>query len=206
MKTILFLLFTLIGISAFSQGGIRSLKTTSDKIIFKDLSGSGNKVIGIDNNGRSKKISVDGVTIFLTNDTLSASASDVTSTLTSGWTVKWDGTKFVNYYNPAVQTLTGTSPTWNASLGVDATITITGNTSVSMQNLIDGTSGVLSITNPATVYKVKFLGYNLKIAANLTYDSNGITLKGLTTPQSLGWKYIGGFLLIHGTYYNSITF
>lgn len=191
---------------SFSQGGSRDIKNTSGINVFRGLAGSGNKIVGVNNNGNSKKISVDGVTIILVNDTLKASASDITSTLTSGWVVKWDGTKLVDWYNPATQSLSGTTPTYNINSGIDAKITISGNTTVSMQNLFEGASGTLFITNPATAYKIKFVGYNLDISASLMYDSNGIQLKTSSNDNSIGWKYINSKLLIHGTYYNAVTF
>lgn len=143
-----------------------------------------------------------------TNPQLLSHSSDGTLTpIPNGTgTIKNNGSGVFTYINDAVQSLTGTTPTYNVDAGTDATITISGNTSFSMQNLVAGMSGTIYITNPVTVYKIKFLGYNLNVAANLTYDANGITLKGLSIPQSIGWKYIGGVLLIHGTYYNAITY
>lgn len=200
MKTILFLLFTFIGISSFSQeGGMRSLKTISDKIIFKDLSGSGNKVIGIDNNGRSKKISVDGVTIILENDTLKASASDITSTLIFGWTVKWDGTKFTNHYNPATQTLSGTNVTWDLSSGKDATITLTGNTVITLTNATTGLSGTLWVTNPSTTYTITFAGYVNSIDPSIRLGANMVITSGGSKSDDYSYKYNGSKMNWNGT-------
>lgn len=177
MKNKIILTICIIMLIAFKtiaqSGGIRSIKTISDKIIFKDLSGSGDKLIGIDNNGRSKKINVDGSTIALENDTIKS------------------------FYH--IQNLSGTSVTWNLANGRDAKITLTGNTTITLINAIVGTTGTLWVTNPTTVYTIQFAGYTNSIDPFIRLNNNIVLTSGGGKFDDYTFKYNGIKMNWNGT-------
>jgi len=167
-------LILLVSLNTVAQdGGTRSLKTISDKIIFKDLSGSGNKLIGIDNAGKSKKITADGITISLENDTLKST-----------------------YY---IQNLVGTNVTWNLSNGRDAKITLTGNTIITLTNAKIGTTGTLWVTNPSTVYTIQFAGYINSIDSFIRLNNNMVLTSGGGKFDDYTFKYNGIKMNWNGT-------
>lgn len=96
------------------------------------------------------------------------------------------------------QTLTGTTPTWNIKSGIDAKITLSGNTSITLTNIYPGAAGTLYITNAIAVYKVKFVGYSCSIKGpDLIIDSSGIECSGSSKEDSFTWKWDGVRLKIH---------
>ena len=122
----------------------------------------------------------------------------VANTMTTGWVAKWDGTKFIDFYNPAIQQLSGTTPTWNVNNGVNATLTTSGNTSITLSNLVAGNSGTIFITNPITAYYIKFVGRTCDVkGTNVTVDTSGILCSGGSKHDSFGWYYNGTTLQIH---------
>ncbi len=54
-----------------------------------------------------------------------------------------DGAGNISYINYTNQSLSGTTPVWNVQNGINATITLTGNTTITLSNLVAGTSGNL---------------------------------------------------------------
>lgn len=96
------------------------------------------------------------------------------------------------------QTLTGTTPTWDIKSGIDAKITLSGNTSITLTNIYPGSSGTLYVTNPISTYKIKFAGYSCEIKGpDLVVDSNGIECSGSSKSDSFSWKWDGTKLHIH---------
>ena len=51
-----------------------------------------------------------------------------------------------------VQALSGTSPSWDMANGINAVLPISGNTTITFSNVEPGTSGNLTVTNPASGY------------------------------------------------------
>jgi len=124
----------------------------------------------------------------------------VSSTMTSGWVGKWDGTKFVNFYNPAVQTLSGTTPTWNVNSGVNASITLTGATTITLSNLVAGTGGYLTVSNGgSTSYNITFAGYTVKVSRSVWKTGDQCYVSGGSKIDLFHWSYNGSILIISGT-------
>jgi len=176
MKKLIFLLLLIPIIGLAQEGGYRSLRTISARVTLLDLAGTGNKLVGVDNNGAVKNVAVDGTTITLINNVISAVPS----------------------INTSVQALSGTTVTWNLASGVNATLTTSGNTSITLSNLVAGNSGTIFITNPITAYYIKFVGRTCDVkGTNVTVDTSGILCSGGSKHDSFGWYYNGTTLQIH---------
>lgn len=76
---------------------------------------------------------------------------------------------YVDLINNSVQSLSGTSITFDWLIGYKGELTLTGNTTLTITNLPDGCEGQIEITNGATAY---------------TFDLNGST--GYTTEVVMG--------------------
>ena len=98
-----------------------------------------------------------------------------------------------------VQTLSGTTPTWNVNNGIHAKITLTGNTTIALSNLVAGETGNLTVTNAATAYTIQFSGYTVKITPVLSSTSGVITMSGSSAIDCLSWWYDGTYVIINGT-------
>lgn len=186
-KIIALLTISLIGLYCYSQeGGIRTLKTISKETYFLDQTGTYNRLLLVQPNGRISSIA-NGSGILLNNGL--------------------GGFSYMGKpWNYTVQPLSGTTITWNVDSGLGATITLSGNTSITLTNLQVGMSGVIFVTNPASVYKLKFVGYTCILGRSITYDSTGMTCSGSSKYDSFGWSYTGGYLWIHGNFnYNIIS-
>ena len=147
----------------------------NSNIILSSLSGTGTRIVTASSTGQLTPI-----------------------TNASGF-LKNDGSGNFSYWNPSVQSLSGTTPTWTTTSGVNAKITITAATTIYMMGLVSGQTGNITITNPATAYKLKFTGYTLKISPALTADSGGILLSGSSKTDVLSWYYDGDYVIINGT-------
>lgn len=166
---------------------------------------SGNTNISFIGNGKILIPSLSG-----TDNRLVASQSDGTLaniTNDSGYLYN-DGTGNMIWIKIEPQSLSGTTPSLNASNGVNANLTISGATTLTLSNLISGTSGAIYLTNNASVYRIKIAGYTIAPASNITYDSTGILLpaSSVYTHSSIGWYYNGTTVQIHKADYNSITY
>jgi len=125
---------------------------------------------------------------------------------TNGQVLQTNGSgvySFVNAapnFNYTVQTLSGTTPTFNTSLGFNATLTMSGNTTITFSNLVSGSSGWINITNTATLYTLDLTGYNFKITQNI-YGNTGyrIGLSGGSQLDRIGWSYDGTVVVISGS-------
>ena len=118
-----------------------------------------------------------------------------------------DGTN-MSWIKTSPQSLSGTTPSLNASNGVNANLSISGATTLTLSNLISGTSGTIYLTNNASVYRIKIAGYTIAPASNITYDSTGILLptSSVYTHTSIGWYYNGTTVQIHKADYNTTTY
>ena len=101
--------------------------------------------------------------------------------------------------NTTVQTLTGTAPAWNVTNGIHATLTVSGNTIITMSNCVAGTSGNITVTSPATAYTLKFTGYTRAVSPVLTPSAGVVTLSGGSNVDEFSWYYDGTYLVINGT-------
>jgi len=124
----------------------------------------------------------------------------VANTMTTGWVAKWDGTKFIDFYNPSIQTLSGTTPTWNVNNGVNATLTTTGVTTITMSNLVAGTGGYLTVSNGgSTAYYITFSGYTFKVSRAVWKTGDQCYVSGSTKTDIFHWSYNGSSVTISGT-------
>ena len=101
--------------------------------------------------------------------------------------------------NESVQALSGLTPSWNTLNGIHATLTLSGNTTITLSNLIAGQSGNLTITNPTTVYTLTFAGYTNEISPAIWKVDNQPIVSGLTLKDAFSWYYNGTLLLWNGT-------
>ena len=99
----------------------------------------------------------------------------------------------------AVQSLSTTTPTLNANSGLNAKITLTGNTDITFSNLSVGMTGNLTVTNAASAYTLEFSGYTFKIAPSLNSSAGVITMSGSSAIDVLSWYYDGTYVIINGT-------
>lgn len=110
-----------------------------------------------------------------------------------------DSIKVAGLPNLSVQSLSGTTPTLNAVNGVSGTLTISGNTTLTLSNLTAGWSGNIRITNPSTAYIITLSGYTNKIAPPIYTSTNTITCSGGSKTDVLSWWYDGTYLNWAGT-------
>ena len=208
MKKLLFILLTL-PLFAYSQsGGQRSLSTTSEKIIHTDLAGiNDSTLIRIDVNGNEHVLGIDNETIYIDGDILKGASQyvpDTASTSVHG-IVKVDGTTITEaggvisstqpiMWNWGVQPLTGTTPSMDITLGLSATLTTSGNTTVTLTNLEAGMTGDILISNPSTAYTFQF-NYTSKTSPHIFGTSGVITLSGNLADDIISYKYFGGSTL-----------
>ena len=211
-KLLIVTIFLLVNILVFSQeGGLRSFNVKSDKFIHSDFIGLGGKLVYVDTYGNEIPLTIDFSTIFLDNDTLSVTPPYVlptASTLVLGG-VKVDGTTITisdgvissnGGYAPP-QVLTGTTPTYSANNGLDATISLTGNTTITMANLQAGMKGTLVVTNTtATPYTLNVTGYTNAIhkAIGTVGNYTKLNVTGVNKLDSFSWFYTGTILIWNG--------
>ena len=122
--------------------------------------------------------------------------------------LKWDGgttslapatgraSLGVNY---EVQGLSGTSPTWAVTNGLHATITLTGNTTITLTGITAGQSGNIRVTNGSPVYTLTFAGYTNKISPAIYLTSNQVNTTGSAKTDVFSWWYDGTNLIWNGT-------
>ena len=101
--------------------------------------------------------------------------------------------------NQSVQALSGTTVTWDANSGINATLTLTGNTTITLSNLVAGTSGNLTITNPVAVYTLTFAGYTNKISPSVYSAVNMVLTSGGSKIDMYSWYYDGTYLVWNGS-------
>jgi len=101
--------------------------------------------------------------------------------------------------NETVQELTTTTPTWDVRDGVNAKITLTGATTITMTNLFAGMKGKLVVTNGNDVlFKILFAPYAFKIKNSIRDSANKVVVSGGTTIDIFEWYYDGTNVYIDG--------
>ncbi|MGQ8337106.1 LamG-like jellyroll fold domain-containing protein [Sunxiuqinia sp. A32] len=104
-----------------------------------------------------------------------------------------------NNWNHSVQSLSGTSPIWDASNGVNATLTLSGNTTINFFNLTAGQTGNLTVTNAATAYTLAFSGYTVVVSPFIHSSGDEVTTSGDSLIDCFSWYYDGTRIIINGT-------
>lgn len=158
-----------------------------------------NGIISAPNTGGGTVVAVTGTSPIVSSGGNSPAISILAASQSqAGSMSSADKIKLDNLWNYTVQSLSGTSPTWNVTLGLGAAITLSGNTVITLSNLVTGMSGTIFITNPSTAYYIKFTGYTADIKGNnLTINSTGILCSGSSKRDSFGWYWNGSSLEIH---------
>jgi hypothetical protein len=110
-----------------------------------------------------------------------------------------DKAKLDGLPNSSVQALSGTTVSWNVANGLNATITLTGATTITLSNVVAGTSGNLSVSNAATAYSLGFAGYTNKISPVVFSAANTVTTSGATRTDLFSWYYDGSTLFWNGS-------
>ena len=121
-------------------------------------------------------------------------------------TNNWDA--FINSHisipaseNKDVQSLSGTSVTWDMNYGLNAKITLSGATTITISNCPEGSWGTIRVTNGGNVtYRITFSGYsNFDISDAVYYSGNTVVVSGGTYIDIYSWKNMGdGNILISG--------
>ncbi len=101
--------------------------------------------------------------------------------------------------NQNVQELTGTTPSLNVNNGIHARLTISGNTTITLSNLVAGMTGNIAIYNPSTAYTLSFSGYTNDINPNIYTSANLVTCSGGSKRDVFSWWYDGTYLHWNGT-------
>lgn len=107
--------------------------------------------------------------------------------------ILWKATK------DTVQVLSGLTPSWDVLKGIHATLTLSGDTTITLSNLVAGQSGNLTITNPSTVYTLTFSGYTNELSPAIWKADNQPIVSGLLLKDCFSWYYDGILLLWNGT-------
>ena len=104
--------------------------------------------------------------------------------------------------NPAVQALSGTSVSWNCASGINATLTLSGTTTVTLSNVPVGMSGNIKITNPsgtANVLNFAMSGKTVIISPSVYVSSGRVLTSGASKKDMYSWYYDGTNLIINGS-------
>lgn len=198
MKKLIFLLLLVPIVGLAQEGGYRSLKTKSAKVTFTDLTGTENRLLIVKPNGDVSatpmnltqnvasttvlgSIKIDGTTLVMGEDSVLS-----VSTAGSGW-------------NHTYQSLSGTTVTYNASNGINANITLSGNTTINMSNVQAGMVGNITIINDGTARQLTFTGYTFKISLKIRGGTN-MAWSSATGFDKFSWDYDGTRLTITGEY------
>lgn len=138
-------------------------------------------------NAEAGALEWDGSKLYITQTTgptrkTIAYTSDITSTI-----------------NLTVQALSGTTPTWDVANGQNATLTLTGNTILTLSNITAGSSGNLTVTNASTTYTLELAGYTNKISPVVYSTTNKVLTSGGSKIDVFSWYYDGTRLLWNGS-------
>lgn len=198
MRKLIFLLFLIPFVGMAQEGGYRSLKTKLAKVTLTDLTGVGDRLLIVKPNGDVSttslvtnvpvasttvlgSIKVDGTTLVMGEDSVLS-----VSTAGSGW-------------NHGVQSLSGTTMTYNVSNGINANITLSGNTTINMSNFQAGMVGNITIINDGTARQITFTGYTFKISLKIRGGTD-MAWSSATGFDKFSWDYDGTRLTITGEY------
>jgi hypothetical protein len=127
---------------------------------------------------------------------INSSGIDVTGNAVMSGTVT-----ATNVFKKATQTLSGTTPTYDCSTSVNAKITLTGNTTATLTNLIDGMSGNIRVQQDVTGGRTLTLSPTPKV---INGGAGIVTLTGTTNSVDIiSWWYDGVNLNVtYGLNYN----
>ncbi len=123
--------------------------------------------------------------------------------LTSGGaasTVYWSTPGGGGGGSSTVQSLSGTSPSWDVASGVHARITLTGATTISMSGISEGQTGNLTVTNASTAYSITISGYISLLAPNVYNADEQLKTSGGSHVDVFSWYYDGESLFWNGTH------
>lgn len=100
-----------------------------------------------------------------------------------------------------VTTLTGTTPSLNPlTQTLDAELDISGNTTLTLTNLVAGMTGNITVTCDAAGYTLEFAGYTDKISPFVESTAGVITTTaGAGAVDCYSYFYDGTYLIINGT-------
>lgn len=114
----------------------------------------------------------------------------------------WDALPDKPYLsNITVQGLSGTTVSWDANDGINATLTLSGNTTITLSNLVSGTSGNIKVTNHASSsYTLTVSGYTNKICPAVYSVANILKTSGGSSKIDVySWWYDGTNLIWNGS-------
>ena len=150
----------------------------------------------------------DGTTMYVNNGIISAFVASaiqlgVVKVDNSSIVIAEDGTisamgADVNY---TVQTLSGTTPTWDVDNGANAKITLTGNTTITMDGISAGETGNLTVINGTSTYTLNVIGYTNAISKVIGTPGNYTKLNVTGTSgkhDEFSWYYDGNVLIWNG--------
>lgn len=117
---------------------------------------------------------------------------------TSSQFLKADGsvdsnTYLTTYVLNEVQELFGINPTLDTTSGVNSVLVITGDTTVTFENLSIGSSGRITVVNSSTDYDIDFEGYSVIVENEITTP---LTITGGSYITVICWYYDGHVLFI----------
>lgn len=104
--------------------------------------------------------------------------------------------------NMTVQALSGTSVSWNCTSGINATLTLSGTTTVTLSNVTNGTSGNIKITNPsgaANILNFAMSGRTVIISPSVYVSSGRVLTSGSSKTDMYSWYCDGTNLIINGS-------
>jgi len=187
MKKIIFLLLLLPIFSFAQEGGYRSLKTKSAKVTFTDFAGSGYRVLLVSPNGDSS---------YLPNGD-----DNEVLTIKNGVPTFYPSSSSIN---DSVQIFTATNLTWDIDRGINAKLSISGNTTIVLSNLpvAVSRSGSLTVINSATQYTLNITQSGYVNAISKTIGTIGnytkINLTGASKVDKYSWSWDGYYLFWKG--------
>lgn len=125
----------------------------------------------------------------------------LTITRQDGTTLTADFTDNTSGFNYSVQSISGDTITWDASNGVNATLSISDTTYITLSNLSAGMTGNLTVICSATSYPLEFSG-TVKVSPYLNANSGKISTTAVASAIDVySWYYDGTRIIINGTKY-----
>ena len=107
----------------------------------------------------------------------------------------FDSYGVLRYYNLKTITLSGTTPIWDVTQSLNAVITLTGNTTLTMNNLVDGLTGNLRVINTSTLYTLTInTNYPNEIFKVIRLNTNQLRVSGNSKRDGFSWLYINGIV------------
>lgn len=103
-------------------------------------------------------------------------------------------------WNHGYQDLSGTTINYNVANGINANITLSGNTTINMSNVQAGMVGSITLINDASIRTLTFSGYTFKISAKIRNTTNSAFSSGSSRIDKFTWDYDGVRFSITGEY------